>query len=518
MFQQYQNGVKPVTGMAEAGANIGKMYMQGIGQFGESLAKGIQVYNENSAKSEMANVKIQGLSQDIANKIAIYSQDPEIAQSGVLQGLIQTGQMLTEAPTKGLTQRIGLVHEAETKLAGFGQQLQEWSFLRGRAIERGINEGLKKFENATTTTDPIFFEDPNFAVDPNQTIQQQKDRVMAFFKKVRAANPRIQGSDEDFWAGWVNTAQQKFAKGIEGLNPSVTSAQLEALQAEQNIAKNQKSVNALSEEAIGGMIMNKDGIYEESAPLSSSVKDYAAMTATPADRPYTDVADAMKFLGYEDKLKRDKTNDYSALTSTGDINKHLVAENKNGEMTLNKNWQNLKTSVPVGDTYRYIKSDATQLRTWDEQSYQEAKKADELLEKNVSYYQRKAPNENAFWDLLVKKNQVANAVLASKDKRIESFANGDFGENGIPTEALKLAERLGFQRSDYGVGYRGFGELLPFGTGAVLAPAGYGEATNELPSALKDFFTRVKKGKFDPETGKVDTGRPADAGNAIDAE
>ena len=302
MFSDYKGGgIRPVTGVIEAGANIGKMYMQGIGQMGESLAKGIQAYNENSAKSEMANVKIAGLSQDIANKIAMYSQDPEIAQSGVLQGLIQTGQTLSEAPTKGLTQRIGLVHEAETKLAGFGQQLQESMFLRGRAIERGIQEGLKKFENATTTTDPIFYEDPNFAVDPNQTIQQQKDRVMAFFKKVRASNPRIQGSDEDFWAGWVNTAQQKFAKGIEGLNPSVTSAQLEALQAEQNIAKNQKSVNALSEEAIGGMIMNKDGIYEESAPLSSSVKDYAAMTATPADRPYNDVADAMKFLGYEDK-------------------------------------------------------------------------------------------------------------------------------------------------------------------------------------------------------------------------
>jgi len=138
MFQQYQNGVTPVTGMAEAGANIGKMYMQGIGQMGESLAKGLQAYNENSAKSEMANVKIQGLSQDIANKIAMYSQDPEIAQSGVLQGLMQKGQMLTEAPSKGLSQRLAIAHDAETSLAGFGQQLQEWSFLRGRAIERGI--------------------------------------------------------------------------------------------------------------------------------------------------------------------------------------------------------------------------------------------------------------------------------------------------------------------------------------------------------------------------------------------
>jgi hypothetical protein len=301
MFQQYQQGIAPVQGISEAGARIGQFAEQGLDAFGKSLGEGIKAYNENSAKSEMANVKIAGLSQDIANKIAMYSQDPEIAQSGVLQGLMQKGQMLTEAPTKGLSQRLAIAHDAETSLAGFGQQLQEWSFLRGRAIERGVTEGLKKFENAITTTDPIFFEDPNFAVDPNQTIQQQKDRVMAYFKKVRAANPRIQGSDEDFWAGWVNTAQQRFAKGIEGLHPSVTSAQLEALQAEQNIAKNQKSVNALSEEAIGGMIMNKDGIYEESTPLSSSVKDYAAMTATPADRPYNDVAEGMKMLGYENK-------------------------------------------------------------------------------------------------------------------------------------------------------------------------------------------------------------------------
>jgi hypothetical protein len=100
MFQQYQNGVTPVTGMAEAGANIGNMYAQGINNLTRGLAEGIKAYNDNSAKNELANQKIQSLSQDVANKIAMYSQDPEIAQSGVLEGLMQTAATLQDAPTK----------------------------------------------------------------------------------------------------------------------------------------------------------------------------------------------------------------------------------------------------------------------------------------------------------------------------------------------------------------------------------------------------------------------------------
>lgn len=351
MFQQYQGGIAPVQGISEAGARIGQFAEQGLDAFGKSLGEGIKAYNENSAKSEMANVKIAGLSQDIANKIAMYSKDPEIAQSGVLQGLMQKGQMLTEAPTKGLSQRLAIAHDAETTLAGFGQQLQESLFLRGREIQRGIDEALKRFENATTTTDPIFYKDPNFAVHTGETIQQQKDRIMAFFKKVRAANPKIQGSDEDFWAGWVNNAQQIFAKGVEGLHPSITSAQLEALQAEQNISKNQKAVNELDSNAIGGMIMNKDGMYEEATPVSNSVKDYEAMTAIPADKPYTDVADAMKSLGYEDTTSQ----------KGAELAKRLAQEKEN--VTKLEGWQasltgqqreaesNKKIAETISDTF-----------------------------------------------------------------------------------------------------------------------------------------------------------------------
>lgn len=303
MFQQYQGGIAPVQGISEAGARIGQMAQGGMVDFGKSLSEGIKAYNENSAKSEMANVKIQSLSQDIANKISMYSQDPEIAQSGILQGLMQKGQMLTEAPSKGLSQRLAIAHDAETSLAGFGQQLQEWSFLRGRAIERGIQEGLNKFKETKSITSPVFYDgsDPLLAVDPNQNIQQQKDRVLKRFRDIKTANPSIEGTEEQFWANWISNAEQRFAKGVDGVAPTVSSAQLEALQAERNILKSQSDVDRLDAGAIGGLIMNKDGLYEEQANVSVPVKEYDATMAKPADRPYELTAEAMKMLGYEDK-------------------------------------------------------------------------------------------------------------------------------------------------------------------------------------------------------------------------
>ena len=188
------------------------------------------------------------------------------------------------------------------------------------------------YENAKTTTDPVFYNgnDPDLLVDPNQTIQQQKDRVMARFKQIRAANPQIQGNDEDFWAGWVNDAQQRFAKGINGANPSVTSAQLEALQAEQNILKSQSAVDRLDAGAIGGLIMNKDGLYEEQVAPSVSVKDYAATMATPADRPYNDVAEGMRMLGFEDKQPEVGAELRDALLKNKEATTKLKAEIASG--------------------------------------------------------------------------------------------------------------------------------------------------------------------------------------------
>jgi hypothetical protein len=279
MFQQYQSGIQPVTGMAEAGANIGNMYAQGLSNLGKGLAEGIKAYNDNSAKNELANVKIQSLSQDVANKIAMYSQDPEIAQSGVLEGLMQTAATLQDAPTKGLSQRLGLVHDAEAKLAGFGQQLQEWSFLRGRQIERGIADALQKFAGTVTTTDSIDVNDPMFNVNPNETITQTKDRLFKILGEVKKLNPNAQINNDEFYARWLAKAEQEVANAKD-IDPRIISAQLEAIQAEKNIQKQ----NRLAQGMTATDIPSYDAIEDYAGePKMNTVKDYEAMMATPAD-------------------------------------------------------------------------------------------------------------------------------------------------------------------------------------------------------------------------------------------
>jgi hypothetical protein len=145
-FGRYTGGIEASTGnlVAASGQMAAQTVATGV-NFGQNIAKGLQAYNENSAKSEAANAKIQMLGQEVADKIAMYSKDPEIAQSGILDGLIQTGKMLSEAPTKGFAQRAQIAMGAEAKLSGFGGQLQEMMFLRGREMERVSEEGLRRF-------------------------------------------------------------------------------------------------------------------------------------------------------------------------------------------------------------------------------------------------------------------------------------------------------------------------------------------------------------------------------------
>jgi hypothetical protein len=285
MFQQYQSGIQPVTGMSEAGANIGRMYESGLSNLGKGLAEGIKAYNDNSAKNELANAKIQSLSQDVANKIAMYSQDPEIAQSGVLEGLMQTAATLQDAPTKGLSQRLGLVHDAEAKLAGFGQQLQEWSFLRGRQIERGISDALRKFAGTVTTTESIDVNDPMFNVNPNETITQTKDRLFKILGEVKKLNPNAQINNDEFYSRWLSKAEQEVANAKD-IDPRIISAQLEAIQAEKSIQKQNRLAQGMTATDIpSGEALNLYLPPEMQEPQMNTVKDYEAMMARPSEAP-----------------------------------------------------------------------------------------------------------------------------------------------------------------------------------------------------------------------------------------
>jgi hypothetical protein len=238
-FQRYTGGIEASTGnLVQASGQMAQLTANAIAGFGQNIAEGLKQYNENSQKSEAANAKIQMLGQAYADKIAMYSKDPEIAQSGILDGLMAKAKMLQDAPTKGLSQRVMIAHEAETSLAGFGGQLQEWSFLRGREMERNADEALRKFDGVVSVTNPAFTQSGEFQFDPNKTLEENKAGALAKLNAIRKSNPKMQGSDQEFLSNWLNNAEQTMAKADPAaVPPAVTSAILEQIQADKRLNK-----------------------------------------------------------------------------------------------------------------------------------------------------------------------------------------------------------------------------------------------------------------------------------------
>jgi hypothetical protein len=239
-FGRYQGGIEASTGnLVPAAGQMAQQTYGAMAGLGQNLAEGIKQYNENSAKSEMANQKLQSLGQAYAEKIAMYSKDPEIAQSGILDGLMATAKSLSEAPTKGFSQRAQIAMDAEAKLAGFGGQLQEMMFLRGRQMERVTQQGLELAAGSKTVTDPRLTRE--LKLDPNKTLQQNKEGALAYLNKVRQVNPKLEGSDEDFLASVLNGYEQTASKADPNLIPaSVTSSLLEQIASEKRLLKSKK--------------------------------------------------------------------------------------------------------------------------------------------------------------------------------------------------------------------------------------------------------------------------------------
>jgi putative IMPACT (imprinted ancient) family translation regulator len=280
-FQRYQGGIEASTGnLVQASGQMAAMTANTIAGFGQNLAEGLKTYNENSQKSEAANAKIQMLGQAYADKIAMYSKDPEIAQSGILDSLMAKAKMLQDAPTKGLSQRVMIAHEAETSLAGFGGQLQEWSFLRGREMERNAEEALRKFAGFKSVTQPAFVGDAEFQVDLNLTPQEAQAQALAKLGRIRKSNPNLQGTDEEFLSAW-RTAREQALAGAKDVNPSVVSAGLEALAAEKRNAKAQ--ADAQKKNDISGLLSSK--FFSTEAPAVGGALNLPKFAQAAGEQP-----------------------------------------------------------------------------------------------------------------------------------------------------------------------------------------------------------------------------------------
>jgi hypothetical protein len=280
-FGRYQGGIEASTGnLVPAAGQMAQQTYGAIAGLGQNLAEGLKQYNENSQKSEAANAKIQMLGQAYADKIAMYSKDPEIAQSGILDSLMAKAKMLQDAPTKGLSQRVMIAHEAETSLSGFGNQLQEWSFLRGREMERESQMALDRFKGFKSVTQPAFAGDAEFQLDLNLTPQEAQAQALAKLNRIRKSNPNLQGTDEEFLATW-RTAREQALANAKDIPPSVVSAGLEALQADKNNAKAQ--AEAQKQRDLSGVLSSK--FWSTEAPAVGGALNLPSLAKPSGEQP-----------------------------------------------------------------------------------------------------------------------------------------------------------------------------------------------------------------------------------------
>lgn len=502
-FGQYTGGIQAIQGINEFGAQQAAGIERTMAGLSNSITMGMKGYAENRDKREITAAKGAGLYESLKFMQANIRDNPELGQFAdrfepIMKKFSQFESMSTN-------QQAGFLIEAEAFEKSITPNLALYEKGLTARTRQGVQDALSKevkipdnqggYVKGTpfSTTDTI---EQNLALARKSFEVQAKTGGLTKFD-INSALEKLTTQWENGFANDPNMAKN---------DPKLRDAIL------KNIS-DYRVQNKLAGD-LAGQTSEEYGTGENiiSQVMALGEAQQAAGTSAAKALENQDMAATLEA---QSKVKTPAKADNSKAKEeliAGDINKYLVKESADGKLTLNKNYEKLKTSVPVGDTYRYIENDAKRAGTWNQEEYDKAVAADKILESNVNFYQRKAPNENAYYDSLRKETGVAQRKQAIQDPRVADFAKGDFGENGIPSEALKLAETLGFQRSDYGIGIKGFGEMLPFGTGAVFAPAGYGEATNELPRALQDFFGRVKEGKYDKTTGVVDTGRPADAG------
>jgi hypothetical protein len=205
-FQRYQSGsFEPIQGLAESGANIGKMLGGGISSFGDSMSKGIMAFNENRAKFDaaLADGEIAG-SQLLQNQAAFVEAsgvDPKLASAYLTwdgqpddeldtdalksvadNPFLRYAKMLQPArdaleklPTMALPKALASLNAAKGSMAMVDQQMKLDQMISQARIENIVPE------LPTSTQRERDVKTGEIAVDPNNP----------FFKGIKAVHDKL---------------------------------------------------------------------------------------------------------------------------------------------------------------------------------------------------------------------------------------------------------------------------------------------------------------------------------------
>lgn len=193
-FSSYQGGIQPVTGMTEAGANIGSALGSGI----NNLAGGIQKYFENSAKWDMASSEADSIAQEVLSTQKILLSNP--AYAPFAQHLNPVIEQLSSVKTKSLPQALGILNSAKASYADLGKQLSLYDMVRKDNELRLFNESLnQKGPQGTVRTVPVATAPEDLLFDYNLSLDQNADSASAYYDKYAKAYPNVKMMPKDEW-------------------------------------------------------------------------------------------------------------------------------------------------------------------------------------------------------------------------------------------------------------------------------------------------------------------------------
>lgn len=290
-FGQYQGGIAPVQGIAEAGARIAQMNQQGLSSLGQSLGEGLKAYNENKAKDQILTQEAEALGQQIQQYAKMFGNSPEHAEfSKSLQPYID---QLAKVPSQSLTQKMGTVTGVKAGFANIGQQLQVFELMRKEKLQRTMAEAGYLAPKDSLVYNPSALKAGTVAYDPSKSATQNVSDFDALIKKAQSEGHEIDAED----------ARQRYLANIK---QSIESDQKIDPRLKATLKDQLESYKPYQENAM----TDESGVtdYAKEAELYANVETSALdkMKQGDATTQSTLNADALKrFTDYQGSLEKD---------------------------------------------------------------------------------------------------------------------------------------------------------------------------------------------------------------------
>jgi len=229
-FGQYTGGIAPVQGISEAGARIGLMNQQGLNNFGQSLAEGIQTYNDNKSMNDFLDQKAQVLGQQIMQFHDMYAQNPEMKPFA--DSLMPYADTLAKTSSMSLAQKKGAITEVEHGFSNIGPQLQAFMQNKDMMLHQNLGTAANLYIGKTTMEVPAVVDKALNAYDFGKTPAQNQQDFASTLESMKAQGANI--DIPDVLKRWADAAptrlgQAKFDKFGKPINPDVQNAAIQQL-------------------------------------------------------------------------------------------------------------------------------------------------------------------------------------------------------------------------------------------------------------------------------------------------